>query len=366
MKFSNDIKRKLKTIFWITLSWTLISVLQLLYEITILTEYGYQYRWSTTGNFTTYLLINTASFVLNGFIGGLVIVFLQYWIRNKSYTFGLLYGIIIYIILFFFLTCLQTYFVIHTIWDGSTPFYSAYMKGLEDYFFSYEFIRIFLFWLFVLTGTLITLFINDKYGPGELKKFLQGKYFYPKSEKRIFMFLDLKGSTGIAEKLGEHMYFSFIQKVFKDVTPIFLETKGEVYQYVGDEVVITWEIKNGVEDMNCIRCFQNIKKLLVQLTPRYEEQYGVVPEFKAGLHVGTAIVGEVGVIKRDIAYSGDVMNTTARIQSMCNEFGASLLVSKEILELFDITSLKAISLGEVALRGKVNAVHLYSILFDSE
>ena len=365
MNFSNELKRKLKTIFWITLSWTLISVIQLLYEITIIFEYGNEYRWSTTNNFTTYLLINTSAFAVNGFIGGLVVVSLQYYIRNRSYTFGLIYGVIIYIILFFLMTFLQNYFVIQSIWDGSIPFYSAYLKGLEDYIFSYEFVRIFPFWLFILTGTLIILFINDKYGPGELKKFLTGKYFYPKSEKRIFMFLDLKGSTSIAEKLGERKYFSFIQKVFKDITPVFLETKGEVYQYVGDEVVITWKIKKGVEEMNCIRCFQNIRKLLIQLTPSYKELYGAVPEFKAGLHVGTAIVGEVGVIKRDIAYSGDVINTTARIQSMCNKFGASLLVSKQVLELFDSTDLNAVSLGQVELRGKVNAINLYSILFDS-
>lgn len=98
------------------------------------------------------------------------------------------------------------------------------------------------------------------------------------------MFLDLKGSTGIAEKLGEHKYFRFIQKVFKDVTPVLLETKGEVYQYVGDEIVITWKVDNGIKDSNCIRCFQNIVKLLEDLTPLYEEQFGVVRIFKAGLH----------------------------------------------------------------------------------
>ena len=365
MKFSNEFKRKLNTIFLIALSWTLISVIQLLYEITIIFEYGNDYRWSTTNNFATYLLINTSAFAVNGFIGGLVIVRLRDYIRNQSYTFGLIYGVIIYIILFFLMTGLQNYFVIQSIWDGSIPFHVAYLKGLEDYFFSYEFIRLFPFWLFILTGTLIILFINDKYGPGELKKFLAGRYFYPKSEKRIFMFLDLKGSTSIAEQLGERKYFSFIQKVFKDITPTFLEHKGEVYQYVGDEIVITWKKKNGVKEMNCIRCFQNIRKLLIQLAPSYRELYGVAPEFKAGLHVGTAIVGEVGVIKRDIAYSGDVINTTARIQSMCNKFEASLLVSKQVLELFDIKNLNVVSLGKVQLRGKVNAINLYSIQFDS-
>ncbi|MEJ2005405.1 MAG: adenylate/guanylate cyclase domain-containing protein, partial [Cyclobacteriaceae bacterium] len=291
MKISKELKRKLQTVLWITAVWTIISMMQLGYEITIIKEYGLEYRWSNSDGFITYFLINTAAFI----------------------SFGLLYGIVIYVVFFFLMTCLQNYFVIRSIWDGGTPFFQAYLKGLKDYFISYEFIRLFPFWLLILTGTLITLFINDKYGPGELKKFLLGKYFHPKDERRFFMFLDLKGSTGIAEKLGEHQYFSFIQKVFKDVTPVLLDTEGEVYQYVGDEMVLTWKVKKGIRDLNCIRCFQGIRHLLDELAPVYMEQFGVIPEFKAGLHVGAAVVGEIGVIKRDIAYSGDVLNTTARI-----------------------------------------------------
>ncbi len=175
------------------------------------------------------------------------------------------------------------------------------------------------------------------------------------------MFLDLKGSTTIAEKLGEQKYFSFIQKVFKDVTPVLLETKGEIYQYVGDEIIITWKIKNGIKNLNCIRCFQNIKKLLKDLAPVYEAQFGVVPEFKAGLHAGKAIVGEIGIIKRDIAYSGDVLNTAARIQSKCNEFGVSLLFSEDILGLFPAAPFSAKFIEKVMLRGKSNAISLYSL-----
>lgn len=362
MKFSKDLNRKFRTILWITLAWTLISMLQLLYEMAVLKEYGFEYRWSTSGNFMTYFLINTLAFVLNGFVAGLVIVFfLQHWIRNRSYTLGLLYGVGIYVALFFLLTCVQNYFVIRSIWDGTGSFYAAYLQGLKDYFFSFEFVRAFPFWLMVLTGTLITLLINDKYGPGVLRKFLLGRYFHPRSEQRIFMFLDLKGSTTIAEKLGERKYFNFIRQAFKDVTPALLDTRGEVYQYVGDEIVITWNIKQGIKNFNCIRCFEGVRKLLKDKAAYYQDEFGAVPEFKAGLHVGAAIVGEIGVIKRDIAYSGDVLNTTARIQSKCNQYGENLILSGDLLKLFPKGRLTPRSLGEVVLRGKTEAVALYSL-----
>lgn len=362
MRLSNNQKRKFSTILWITASWAIISIIQLLYEVAIIKEYGLEYRWSTSGNFSLYFLINTLAFILNGFIGGLVVVyFLQSWIRNRSYSRGLLYGILIYSLLFFLMTCLQNYFVIASIWDGKESFSLAYTKGLKDYFFSYEFVRMFPFWLLVLISTLITMFINDKYGPGVFKKFLLGQYFYPKSEERIFMFLDLKGSTQIAESIGEKKYFRFLQKVFKDITSVLLATKAEVYQYVGDEVVISWNIKNGIEELNCIRCFERIAKLLEKLSPSYRLEFGAIPEFKAALHAGRATVGEIGVIKRDIVYSGDVLNTTARIQSMCNEFGVSLLLSESILNYFPKSSIDVKAIGRVTLKGKVEEVSLFTL-----
>lgn len=260
------------------------------------------------------------------------------------------------------MTFLQNYFVVDSMWDGKKSFSTAYVGGLKNYFFSYEFVRNFPFWLLVLIGTLITLFINDKYGPGVFLKFLSGRYFEPKSEERIFMFLDLKESTQIAERIGEQKYFRFLQQIFKDITPVLLATKAEVYQYVGDEVVLSWSLKNGTKNLNCIRCFQNISKLLNISNLVYEIEFGAIPKFKAGLHVGRATVGEIGVLKRDIVYSGDVLNTTARIQSRCNEFGVSLLLSENLLNCFPKDTLSVKSLGKIELRGKSEALSLYSLI----
>jgi adenylate cyclase len=62
---------------------------------------------------------------------------------------------------------------------------------------------------------------------------------------------------------------------------------------------------------------------------RYIKKYGVFPEFRVGYHFGQVMVGEIGYIKRDIAFSGDVLNTTSRIQGLCSEFGLDILASKD-------------------------------------
>ncbi len=362
MKLSPIVKSKLSMVLLITSAWTVISMLQLGYEMAVLLEYGYEYRWSDEDGFMHYFLINSIAFVVNGFIGGvLVVFFLQNWIRDRSYSQGILFGVILYVILFFVMTCIQTYFVVSSIWDGTHSFSSAYIKGLKDYFLSYEFIRYFPFWLMILTGTLIVLLINDRYGPGVLNKFLRGSYFHPKAEERIFMFLDLKGSTTIAEKLGEEKYFKFIRKVLKDVTPVILKTKGEVYQYVGDEIVISWSIEEGMKNLNCLACFTEIQKLLKTLGPEYQERFGLQPVFKAGMHAGSVVVGEIGVIKRDIAYSGDVLNTAARIQSKCNDMGVLILFSDALLKYMPKNDLSIKPMGQVVLRGKSESVSLYSL-----
>ncbi|MGB5170277.1 MAG: adenylate/guanylate cyclase domain-containing protein [Eudoraea sp.] len=89
--------------------------------------------------------------------------------------------------------------------------------------------------------------------------------------------------------------------------------------------------------------------------------FGVVPRFKAGLHVGKATVGEIGVLKRDIVYSGDVLNTTARIQNKCNELGVSLLISEDLKNSLSTNRLLFTSLGEIKLRGKSEATGLYTL-----
>ncbi|MCE7991841.1 MAG: adenylate/guanylate cyclase domain-containing protein [Roseivirga sp.] len=88
-------------------------------------------------------------------------------------------------------------------------------------------------------------------------------------------------------------------------------------------------------------------------------KYGFIPEFKAGLHTGKVIAGEIGIIKRDITYSGDVLNTAARIQSKCNELGVPILASDSLFKLFSADMpFRKKSLGEIELRGKALKVSL--------
>ena len=160
----------------------------------------------------------------------------------------------------------------------------------------------------------------ERFGKGAFIKILMGKYRTPKEEERIFMFLDLKDSTTIAEKLGHFKYSQFIQDCFHDLNMVIFKYEAEIYQYVGDEAVLTWPYAKGVANNNCVRLFFEFQEQRLARKSHYMRKYGIYPEFKAGLHGGTLMVAEVGFVKKELAYHGDVIYTSARIQALCNKY----------------------------------------------
>lgn len=219
-----------------------------------------------------------------------------------------------------------------------------------------------LVWAIVVVITQLFLQVNSKFGQGVFWNFLRGKYHTPKEERRIFMFLDLNSSTTIAEQLGDKKYHAFLKDLFSDITNPILDNKGEIYQYVGDEVIIAWRYEDGIDNSKCIQCFFDIKQSLQQLNDKYLRQYDVVPVFKAGIHCGKVVAGEVGIIKRDITYSGDVLNTTSRIQGMCREFNEEVIISGDLVSELRLTGHYAVqALGAIRLKGKQKEMQLIAL-----
>jgi adenylate cyclase len=217
-------------------------------------------------------------------------------------------------------------------------------------------------WAIVVSITQLLLQVNSKFGQGVFWNMISGRYHTPKLESRIFMFLDLNSSTTIAERLGDKKYHELLKDFYTDITNPILDNNGEIYQYVGDEVVIAWQQVDGIKNNNCIQCFFDIKEHLHTLSHKYKEKYGFLPSFKAGIHCGMVIAGEVGIIKRDITYSGDVLNTTSRIQNMCKEFNEEVIVSVELIDQLKLAKYYGSHLlGAIKLRGKEKEMLLAAV-----
>lgn len=359
---SNKFKGEARKIFWITVGWTLISVFQFLSVYATIKSLGCapQGQEHSAGLF---LKATIFSGLMAGIFGGSTIVFLwEEWLRNKNYGWAL-FSIFLSFTLLFVGVSFATGLFLHSNETGLPAFSPEVLAMVFNHFMELNSLQSYLFWLFIVLGTLLILQVNDKYGPGTFTAFLMGKYFRPKREERIFMFLDLRSSTTIAEKLGEELYFNFLKDVFQHSTPAIIYAKGEIYQYVGDEIVISWKMNKGLENANCLRCFFDIQLALRGKAAYYQEKYKAIPEFKAGLHYGHVMAGEVGVVKRDIAFSGDVLNTAARIQAKCNDLGVNILFSKFLLDKLALPphSFEPRKIGDLLLRGKQEKVVLYTV-----
>ena len=349
---------QLRKIGWITLAWSIFSMFQFFIAYAIILDNDLKLEYSPL----FYIKGNLLTGVLAGVLGGSSTVFLwERWLRSKPYGWTIRSLLITYVLIFA-LVGLSTNLYFYSKLLSLPPFNGAVIIGALKHLVKITTLVPFVTWLLVAVFTIIALLVNDKYGPGVFRKFLLGHYFNPRREQRIFMFLDLRASTTVAEKIGEARYFSFLKDVFTFVTPAILANKGEIYQYVGDEIVISWELAQGIEQANCVQCFFDTQQALNQRRQYFLAHYQHHPEFKAGLHDGHVMAGELGVVKREIAYSGDVLNTTARIQAKCNEFGANLLASKPVLDLLKLSApYHPKALGQIALKGKKEPITLYAI-----
>jgi class 3 adenylate cyclase len=189
-----------------------------------------------------------------------------------------------------------------------------------------------------------------------------GRYRSPVREARVLMFLDLAGSTSLAESMGELRVQGLLTRFFYDIDAAIVAHGGEVHAYVGDEVIVTWPLDDRMSGGRCIDCFFAIADSIAERAESYQQKFGMVPNFRAGLHAGYVAISECGSSRRQLAYFGDTVNVTARLQEQCKEVGRNLLVSADLLGRIKLKSAFAVeALGEVRLRGRVAAIEVFSV-----
>ncbi len=279
--------------------------------------------------------------------------------RRTGFWFYLLYRTMRvtfwFMILFFFIMNI-------VLWLDVNTYETIFPNSLHDFFATR---KLFEFLGLSLIISLVSNFMDElhrKLGRDAIYNLVFGKYHQVKQEDRVFLFIDLNHSTDIAESMGELEYSHFLQDYFYDISEPIARYFGRVYQYVGDQIVVTWPMKKGLRYAVCVRCFFAVQKQIRRFEKQYMDRYGRMPEFKAALHGGTVVISEVGKYKSEIAYHGDVLNTTARMQSKCHDMNADLIVSDWIIDNVTMPKfLKIETLGSFQLKGKQQEIELFSV-----
>jgi len=153
-----------------------------------------------------------------------------------------------------------------------------------------------------------------------------------------------------------------LTRFFFDIDEPIVAHGGAVHAYVGDEVIVSWPFTAQVSEGRCLDCFFAVEDRIERSADTYRREFGSVPRFRAALHAGPVIISECGDSHRQIAYFGDTMNVTARLQEHCKAVGRTLLVSADLLRrVRPGPDLRVVALGQAALRGRAASVEIFAV-----
>jgi adenylate cyclase len=204
--------------------------------------------------------------------------------------------------------------------------------------------------------------ITNIIGPRAFLNFVIGRYHTPVEESRFVLFVDIAGSTGLAERLGGVAIHRLLDRTFRLLTLAVVDYRGEVLNYVGDEVIVTWREDHGAIDCRPLRCFVAMREELSQASAQLQHEFGVVPRIRGSLHFGPVIVGEIGDVKRAIVFNGDVMNTAARLEELSRNVDGGFLASRAAMDRFRSAPPFAVrDLGRLAIRGRADGIDVVGI-----
>ncbi|SFD08636.1 Adenylate cyclase, class 3 [Chitinophaga sp. CF118] len=236
------------------------------------------------------------------------------------------------------------------------------LHTIPDFLETEIFLSVLLYLL--LFSILLNMFITvyEYLGAQAIVGALSGRYSKPAEEDLTFLFIDLRSSTTLAERMGHIQYSLFIENSFQILTDSIYKYNATIYQFVGDEAVLLWPSKNARKTLAPIHFYFDFIEQLQRNGPRFITEFGEVPHFKAAIHSGLVTVTEIRTVKKDIVYHGDVLNTCARIMGQCSSLNKDILISSVVASwLQDTHGFKANLTIELPLRGKVELTAIYEL-----
>ncbi|WP_137132924.1 adenylate/guanylate cyclase domain-containing protein [Rhizobium sp. FY34] len=214
---------------------------------------------------------------------------------------------------------------------------------------------------FFLSGITI-LRVRQLLGRQVFMSLLTGRYRHPIEEERVFMFIDVVGSTAFARQHGDLRAQEYLSEVFASFAPHVRRHGGEIDDYVGDCAIVTWPMKEGVEPARCVNCLFDILDDIEKDATWWIKSFGCVPKLSAALHGGSIVTAEIGVFHHKISYFGDVVNTTARIEGLCKSLKQPLLISQDLLARLSLPpDVEAIPAGAHLVKGRDEPIGVLSL-----
>jgi len=219
--------------------------------------------------------------------------------------------------------------------------------------------------MFAMSITAImTLRIVGYLGAKNLFHLMTGKYHRPVLEQRIFLFLDIKGSTALVERLGPIKTRALIGKFFFDISGPITDHGGEIYRFTGDGVVAVWDWKQGIMKNHIVRAIDAIGDAVNREADYYRSKFDHVPEYRIGVHGGPIVTSEEGDTKRAIGFYGDTIHIAARLEQKAKDLDVGCVLSGNIAEHQVGLGDRLRLIGDEPVRGISEPIKVYELRRD--
>lgn len=148
-------------------------------------------------------------------------------------------------------------------------------------------------------------------------------------------FSDIKGFTGISEKLSPEELVSILNRYLTAMTDIILDTGGTVDKFEGDAIVAFWGAPIPLEDhaaracSAALRCQEAHTAMNAELAAEGHQELIT----RIGMATGDMVVGNMGSERRfDYTIMGSTVNLGSRLEGVNKVYGTSIMVPSETVE----------------------------------
>lgn len=172
------------------------------------------------------------------------------------------------------------------------------------------------------------------------------------------LFVDLKDSTTMAERMEEADVYTFLNYFYDVTTDAVFRQKGHVNKYIGDAVLALFNAPMDVPDHE-MKAVEAAREIVQKLREHNERQPDLPLNVRIGINTGIVIAGNVGQGHKEYTVLGDPVNTAERIMKVDR---ASPVALGEVTYLRIRDRCTAQDLGEMKVKGKDKAIRVYELV----
>jgi adenylate cyclase len=188
--------------------------------------------------------------------------------------------------------------------------------------------------------------------------FEQPGYLAGQEMEATFVFIDLRGSTGLSEGRLPYDFVFILNQFFAAIDAALQDTGGHYAQFNGDGLMAIYGLESGLHQgaMEALQGAQEMMKRIDQLNESLRSELPEPLAIGIGIHSGEAIVGSMGPPDHPIISAiGDNVNIAARLEALCKEFQAPLIVSEITCERAGV-DFSGYPLETVEIRGRQGSI----------